>query len=92
MSNAKAARQQIEADYAKAVAAFSAAQSGHSWQTDVTLPKGAAPGEVAALAVWLSAPVRRSLRVPDLRAGDDFPLRTSFQHAVPGTCRRSWQL
>ena len=31
--------------------------------------------------------VHRSLRIPDLRAGDDSPLRTSFHHAVPGTCR-----
>src|SRR5271166_6077894 len=32
-------------------------------------------------------PVHCSLRIPDLRAGDDSPLRTSFHHAVPGTCR-----
>ena len=31
--------------------------------------------------------VHRSLRIPDLRAGDDSPLRTSFHRAVPGTCR-----
>ena len=27
--------------------------------------------------------VHRRLRIPDLRAGDDSPLRTSFRHAVP---------
>ena len=32
-------------------------------------------------------PVHRSLRIPDLRAGDDSPLRTSFHHAVPEICR-----
>ena len=31
--------------------------------------------------------VHRSLRVPDLRAGGDPPLWTSFHHAVPATCR-----
>ena len=30
--------------------------------------------------------VHRSLRVPDLRAGDDFPLRTSLRRAVPAIC------
>ena len=31
--------------------------------------------------------VHRSLRIPDLREGDDSPLWTSFHHAVPATCR-----
>ena len=31
--------------------------------------------------------VHRGLRIPDLRAGDDSPLRTSFRHAVPAICR-----
>ena len=31
--------------------------------------------------------VHRGLRIPDLRAGDDSPLRTSFRRAVPATCR-----
>ena len=31
--------------------------------------------------------VHRGLRIPDLREGDDSPLRTSFRHAVPATCR-----
>src|SRR5258708_17588692 len=31
--------------------------------------------------------VHRSLRIPDLREGDDSPLRTSFRHAAPATCR-----
>src|ERR1700720_3850792 len=31
--------------------------------------------------------VHRSLRIPDLRKGDDSPLRTSFRRAVPATCR-----
>ena len=31
--------------------------------------------------------VHRRLRVPDLRAGDDSPLRTSSRQAVRGTCR-----
>src|SRR5713101_676720 len=31
--------------------------------------------------------VHRSLRIPDLREGDDSPLRTSFRQAAPATCR-----
>ena len=30
--------------------------------------------------------VHRSLRIPDLRAGDNSPLRTWSRHAAPGTC------
>ena len=30
--------------------------------------------------------VHRGLRIPDLRAGDDSPLRTSFHRALPGAC------
>src|SRR5262249_31197309 len=38
---------------------------------------------------WLPSPrnhVYRSLRIPDLRAGDDSPLRTSSLHAVRAGC------
>ena len=31
--------------------------------------------------------VHRGLRIPDLREGDDFPLKTSFHRALPATCR-----
>src|ERR1700674_6111408 len=31
--------------------------------------------------------VYRALRIPDLRKGDDSPLRTSFRRAAPATCR-----
>src|ERR1700693_2256905 len=31
--------------------------------------------------------VHRGLRIPDLREGDDSPLRTSFRRAAPATCR-----
>ena len=31
--------------------------------------------------------VHRGLRIPDLRKGDDSPLRTSFRRAAPATCR-----
>src|SRR6202140_1431203 len=31
--------------------------------------------------------VHRGLRIPDLRKGDDSPLRISFRRAVPATCR-----
>ena len=40
-----------------------------------------------ARMAWLSSPryaVHRSLRIPDLRAGDGSPLRTSFHRAVRG--------
>src|SRR3979411_1154060 len=30
--------------------------------------------------------VHRSLRLPDLREGDDSPLRTSFRHGLPDAC------
>jgi SRSO17 transposase len=42
---------------------------------------------------WLSSPrhpVHRSLRFPDLRAGDDSPLRTSFRQGAPGVCHFRW--
>src|SRR5712664_2140612 len=31
--------------------------------------------------------VHRRLRISGLREGDDSPLRTSFRHAAPATCR-----
>src|SRR5260221_11547066 len=31
--------------------------------------------------------VHRSLRIPDLREGDDSPLRTSLRPGLPATCR-----
>src|SRR6266700_3793387 len=31
--------------------------------------------------------LHRSLWIPGLREGDDSPLRTSFRHALPATCR-----
>src|SRR5215471_12815375 len=37
---------------------------------------------------WLPSschPVHRSLRIPDLREGDDSPLRTSFRRSAPAT-------
>ena len=34
--------------------------------------------------------VHRSLRIPDLRKGDDSPLRICFRHALPGTCHSRW--
>ena len=42
-----------------------------------------------ARLAWLSSPryaVHRVLRLPDLRAGDDSPLRTSFHQALPAGC------
>src|SRR6266436_322174 len=43
-----------------------------------------------ARVAWLPSSrhtVHRSLWIPDLREGDDSPLRTSFRHAAPATCR-----
>src|SRR6187549_210391 len=42
-----------------------------------------------ARLAWLSSPryaVHRVLRLPDLRAGDDSPLKTSFHQALPAGC------
>src|SRR6266436_6709519 len=43
-----------------------------------------------ARVAWLPSSrhaVHRGLRIPDLREGDDSPLRTSFRHSAPATCR-----
>jgi energy-coupling factor transporter ATP-binding protein EcfA2 len=84
LSYAEAARQQIEVDFAKAVAAFSAAQSGHSWQTDVALPAGAAPGEMAALADWLVASAPAAASWPEKEASwrDERKFVAALQSAV----------
>jgi len=42
---------------------------------------------------WLSSPrhtVHRCLRIPDLRAGDDSPLRTTCRRALPSACSSPW--
>ncbi len=54
LSGAEAALTQAEADYQKAIAAFDAAQKGHSWKAEVKLPSDAAPTEPAKLAAWLA--------------------------------------
>jgi SRSO17 transposase len=35
-------------------------------------------------------PVYRDLRIPDLRAGDDSPLRDAFHPGLPGSCSSPW--
>ena len=84
LSKAEAVNQQIEADYAKAVAAFSAAQSGHSWQTSVTLPHGPAPGDVAGLAAWLVASAAAAASWPEKEASwrDEKKFVAALQSAV----------
>ena len=54
LSSAEAALTQTEADYQKAIAAFDAAQKGHSWKPEVKLPSDAAPTEPAKLIAWLA--------------------------------------
>jgi DNA repair exonuclease SbcCD ATPase subunit len=54
LSSAEAALTQAEADYQKAIAAFDAAQKGHSWKAEVKLPSDAAPTEPTKLAAWLA--------------------------------------
>lgn len=51
---AKQSLQQAEADYAAAVSAFTAAQSGHTWKPDVVLPSTPAPTDPAGLPAWLA--------------------------------------
>ncbi len=55
LTNAETALAQAEADYQKAIAAFDAAQKGHSWKPEVKLPSDAAPTEPAKLAAWIAA-------------------------------------
>ena len=55
LNAAKTGLQQAEADYSKAVAALSDAQTAHQWKAGVQLPTSAAPTDPAALPAWLLA-------------------------------------
>lgn len=55
LTTAKSGLQQVEADYGKAVAALSTAQSAHQWKATVQLPSTAAPTDPASLPAWLAA-------------------------------------
>jgi ABC-type molybdenum transport system ATPase subunit/photorepair protein PhrA len=54
LTSAEAALTQAEADYEKALAAFTVAQTRHSWKPEVKLPSSAPPADPAELAQWLS--------------------------------------
>jgi DNA repair exonuclease SbcCD ATPase subunit len=68
LNAAKTALQQAEADYSKAVAALSDAQTAHQWKAGVELPTLAAPTDPAALAAWLLANEARAASWADAEA------------------------
>jgi energy-coupling factor transporter ATP-binding protein EcfA2 len=55
LNTAKSGLQQVEADYAKAVAALATAQAAHQWKPQVQLPAAAAPNDPTGLSAWLAA-------------------------------------
>lgn len=52
---AQSALTQLDADYAKAIAAYGTIKDGHTWKTEVQLPAAAPPADLASLAAWLTA-------------------------------------
>jgi hypothetical protein len=55
LTTAQNAVTQLDADYAKAVAAYSTAMGGHAWKAEVELFANAPPADVPSLAAWLVA-------------------------------------
>ncbi len=55
LAAAKAALQQVEGEFGKAVIALSVAQAAHQWKASVQLPATAAPTDPTALPAWLAA-------------------------------------
>lgn len=45
---------QLDADYAKALAAYGAAKDSHAWKVEVKLPADAPPSALPTLAAWLA--------------------------------------
>lgn len=60
IASAKNALQQVETDYAKAIATFTAAQNSHQWKPQVQLPAAAPPNDPTKLSEWLAANVAAS--------------------------------
>ncbi|MBC7986325.1 MAG: AAA family ATPase [Sphingomonadaceae bacterium] len=84
LNAAKTALQQVEGDYGKAVAALSAAQSAHGWQTGVKVPETAAPADASVLPAWLTANEPMADTWADVEAGwrEESRFRASLKSAV----------
>lgn len=54
LADAQTAMKRLEADYKKAVDAYTAAKDGHAWKAEVQLPANAIPADLPALAAWIA--------------------------------------
>ena len=81
---AQTSLQQVEADYTKALAALSTAQTAHQWKPDVQLPANAAPADPTALPAWLSANLATATAWANVEAGwrDESKFRTQLKAAA----------
>lgn len=81
---AQAASQQMEADYAKAVAALSAAQTAHQWKPGVQLLSSAAPADPTALPAWLASNFATATAWANVEAGwrDESKFRAQLRAAA----------
>ena len=55
LKNAQNTVDQLNTDYANAVAAYATAKDGHGWRAEVQLPADAPPADLPSLATWLAA-------------------------------------
>lgn len=55
LDEAQAAMKRLEADYQKAVDAYTAAQDVHAWKAEVQLPASPVPADLPALGAWIAA-------------------------------------
>lgn len=78
------ALQQMDAEYAKAVAALASTQTAHQWKPDVQLPASAAPTDPITLPAWLAANVETATAWANLEAGwrDESKFRTQLKAAA----------
>lgn len=59
---------QLDADYAKAVAAYTDVKDGHAWKAEVQLPSNTPPADLPSLAAWLAASEAVALTWPAVEA------------------------
>lgn len=78
------ALQQMDAEYAKAVAALASTQAAHQWKPGVQLPASAAPSDSMTLPAWLAANVETATAWANLEAGwrDESKFRTQLKAAA----------
>lgn len=81
---AKAALQQGEEDYGKAVTALTEAQAAHAWKTGVQLPPSAPPAGAQELPAWLATNQAAADSWADVEAGwrEESRFRASLKSAV----------